>query len=77
MKKMLKNIVGFIMIYSGCLMIAEFDVSVRDKLIKLLLAVNTYICDHAYGICFIIAAAFFVAFKIVINVIKSTRGHIA
>lgn len=76
MKKMLINIVGFVMVYSGCLLIAEFDVSVRDKLIKLLLAVNTYICDHAFGICFIIAAALFVGFKVIMNVIRNARGHI-
>lgn len=76
MKKMLINIVGFVMVYSGCLLIAEFDVSVRDRLIKLLLAVNTYICDHAFGICFIIATVLFVAFKVVMNVIRNARGHI-
>lgn len=76
MKKILINMIGWLLMFIGCVIVAELDMTVRTKVIKFLMALNDIVANNALVWSIILATVMWIGIRVILRLMRNARGHI-
>lgn len=76
MKKILINMIGWLLMFIGCVIVAELDMTIRTKAIKFLMALNDIVANNALVWSIILATVMWIGIRIMLKLMRNARGHI-